>query len=51
MNNATLSLHIIELCHAGMMGSRQKSRLIYYLADGQAMNKVIAFLSENYCCS
>ena len=46
---ATLSFHLKELSHARLIVSRQESRFIYYSADYQAMNKLIAFLTENCC--
>lgn len=47
---ATLSFHLKELNHSGLIVSRQESRFIYYSADYKAMNKLIEFLTEN-CCS
>jgi ArsR family transcriptional regulator len=46
---ATLSFHLKELSHSGLILSRQESRFIYYSADFKAMNKLIAFLTENCC--
>jgi ArsR family transcriptional regulator len=46
---ATLSFHLKELSHSGLIVSRQESRFIYYSADYKAMSKLIAFLTENCC--
>lgn len=46
---ATLSFHLKELSHAGLLQSRQHGRFIFYSADFQAMNAVVGFLTENCC--
>lgn len=46
---STLSFHLKELSHAGLIDSRQVSRFIYYSANYQAMNGLLAFLTENCC--
>jgi DNA-binding transcriptional ArsR family regulator len=46
---ATLSFHLKELSHAGLIRSRQESRFIWYSADYEAMNGLIAYLTENCC--
>lgn len=46
---ATLSFHLKELSHAGLLQSRQESRFIFYSANFQAMNAVVGFLTENCC--
>ena len=46
---ATLSFHLKELAHAGLITSRQESRFIYYRADYQTMNALLAYLTENCC--
>lgn len=46
---ATLSFHLKELAHAGLIASRQESRFIYYRADYDAMNALLAYLTENCC--
>lgn len=46
---ATLSFHLKELSRSGLLGSRQKSRFIWYFANYQAMNELIGYLTENCC--
>jgi ArsR family transcriptional regulator, arsenate/arsenite/antimonite-responsive transcriptional repressor len=46
---ATLSFHLKELSHAGLIRSRQEGRFIFYAADFAAMNALVAFLTENCC--
>lgn len=46
---ATLSFHLKELTYAGLASGRQDGRYIYYAADFDAMNRLLAFLTENCC--
>lgn len=46
---ATLSFHLKELAHAGLVGTRQQGRFIYYSANYAAMNALLAFLTDNCC--
>lgn len=46
---ATLSFHLKELSHAGLVASRQESRFIWYSANYESMNGLIAYLTENCC--
>lgn len=46
---ATLSFHLKELSHAGLIRARQESRYIHYSADFEAMNGLVAYLTENCC--
>lgn len=47
--NSTLSFHLKELSHAGMVILRQESRFIYYSANYESMNALLAYLTENCC--
>ncbi len=46
---ATLSFHLKELVHAGMVTSRQQGRFIYYSADFERMAALMTFLTQNCC--
>ncbi|PKO47517.1 MAG: transcriptional regulator [Betaproteobacteria bacterium HGW-Betaproteobacteria-22] len=46
---STLSFHLKALSHAGLLTARQESRFIYYAANYEAMNRLLAFLTENCC--
>lgn len=46
---ATLSFHLKELFHAGLVASRQDGRFVIYSADFDTMNRLLAFLTENCC--
>lgn len=48
---ATLSFHLKELSHAGLVTSEQESRFIFYSADFAAMNELLAFMTENCCAA
>lgn len=46
---ATLSFHLKELAHAGLVTTRQDGRFIFYAASFSSMNALLAFLTENCC--
>lgn len=46
---ATLSFHLKELSHAGLVGTRQEGRYIYYSASYERMNRLLGYLTENCC--
>jgi DNA-binding transcriptional ArsR family regulator len=47
---SSLSFHLKELSHAGMIASRQEGRSVIYTADYAQAADLVAFLTEN-CCS
>ncbi|MGE5090440.1 MAG: ArsR/SmtB family transcription factor [Candidatus Levyibacteriota bacterium] len=47
--NATLSFHLKELSHAGLVTARQAGRFIYYSANFATMTELVAYLTENCC--
>lgn len=47
--NATLSFHLKELAHAGLVTPRQEGRFIYYAANYASMNALLAYLTQNCC--
>jgi ArsR family transcriptional regulator len=46
---SSLSFHLKELSHAGLIAARQDGRFLYYSAEIGAMNGLIGFLTENCC--
>lgn len=46
---SSLSFHMKELSHAGMVASRQEGRSIIYAANFATMSQLLAFLNENCC--
>lgn len=46
---SSLSFHLKDLSHAGLVQSRQEGRFIFYSANFDAMNGLIGFLTENCC--
>jgi len=49
--NATLSFHLKELVHAGLITSRQEGRFIYYAAAMGTMNLLMSYLTDNCCAA
>src|ERR1700730_8294145 len=45
----TLSFHLNQLRHTGLVTSRRQSRLIIYGAKFRMMNSLIEYLTENCC--
>lgn len=46
----SVSFHMKELVHAGLVSSRQTGRYVIYTAEYGNMNELLAYLTEN-CCS
>ena len=46
---SSLSFHLKELAHAGLVTSRQEGRFVVYAANFEIMNDLIGFLTDNCC--
>src|SRR5713101_7187894 len=46
---SSLSFHLQELVHAGLITQRRLSRNLIYSAEYGAMNALLAYLTENCC--
>lgn len=47
--DTTLSFHLQQLLHAGLVEQRRVSRSLIYSANYEAMNGLVAYLTENCC--
>jgi ArsR family transcriptional regulator len=47
--SATLSFHLNQLRHAGLVTFRREGRSLIYVAEYDAMNGLLAYLTENCC--
>ena len=45
----TLSFHLKELAHAGLVSQERSSRNIIYRAEYERMNALLGYLTENCC--
>ena len=46
---SSMSFHLAQLAHAGLVLQRRQSRSIIYSADYGAMNLLMGYLTENCC--
>jgi DNA-binding transcriptional ArsR family regulator len=46
---SSLSFHLAQLAHAGLIAQRRLSRQLIYSAEYGAMNALLAYLTENCC--
>ena len=46
---SSLTFHLQQLLHAGLVTQRRASRNLIYAADIAAMNGLVGFLTENCC--
>jgi len=46
---SSLSFHLAQLTRAGLIAQRREGRSLVYSADFAAMNRLLAFLTENCC--
>ncbi len=46
---ATMSFHLMQLSHAGLVVSRRQSRLVIYAVNVGRVNGLIRFLTEECC--
>ena len=46
---SSLTFHLQQLHHAGLLTQRRLSRQLVYAADFAAMNGLVAYLTENCC--
>lgn len=47
--NSSLSFHLAQLSHAGLVTSERRGRSLIYRADYAAMNGLLGYLTENCC--
>jgi ArsR family transcriptional regulator len=47
--SSSLSFHLKELTHAGLIAPRQEGRFLMYAAQFDTMNTLLGFLTENCC--
>ncbi len=47
--NSSLSFHLAQLRHAGLIGQRREGRKLIYAANYDIMTALLAYLMENCC--
>lgn len=47
--SSSLSFHLSQLVHAGLIEQERRSRQMFYRANYQRMNGLVGFLTENCC--
>ena len=45
----SLSFHLKELAHAGLVTARKEGRFVFYSANFERMNDLVGFLTANCC--
>ena len=45
----TLSFHLKEMTHAGLLRSRREGRHVYYVADFDRARQLVAYMSDSCC--
>jgi DNA-binding transcriptional ArsR family regulator len=45
----TLSFHLKEMTHAGLLRSRREGRHVYYVVDFDRARRLVAYLSDSCC--
>ena len=46
---SSMSFHLAQLSHAGLIGQQRRGRSIIYATDYAAMNALMGYLTENCC--
>lgn len=45
----TLSFHLKEMAHAGLLGARREGRHVYYVVDFGHARRLVGYLSDSCC--
>ncbi|HEX2116521.1 MAG TPA: metalloregulator ArsR/SmtB family transcription factor [Alphaproteobacteria bacterium] len=49
MPPSSLTFHLQQMLHAGLVTQRRLGRQVIYAADFSAMNRLVSYLTENCC--